>query len=258
MISLAVCIGCAHSMKLSIGWAVLLGLLLSPAAGVAYLYMLLSGDRKPWRAALVGFILALLLVFLFLAAVGTFSHPSTPTANVNTTGTDSASASVPAATSVAQSSNTVNAPEAPQQDSSKSALPSNDANGNGVTTYIITCNQDVSSVSDCTSFTSGYTTVYSVADVNSQTVMISLVPSSGATLSDYVMQPYAGNGGYCTVVDADNWTCHHPNGAVDGLKNGVPFPYATSEPATQYTNGITTFELSAAEWLQLPASFRQS
>ena len=75
--SLVASIVLARHQKFSIGWAVFFGLLFSPAAGVFYAYMALSGDRKPWRVGLIGFglALALFLAFIFLGALFTSSTP---------------------------------------------------------------------------------------------------------------------------------------------------------------------------------------
>jgi hypothetical protein len=126
-----------------------------------------------------------------------------------------------------------------------------------VLTYMVTCNQDVSTITDCTNLVPGYTTVHNKADVINQTVYISSVPSRNPKLTDYTYHSYEVADNDCSVANASTYTCHHSNGFVDGLSNGVPFPFSTKMPATSYTAGMTTFQFSETDWLQLPLAFRQ-
>lgn len=66
-------------MRKSVFWSVVLGILFSPGAGVFYGYMAISGDRKPWRVALIGtgicfsIIIILIMTLSFMTDNATYS-----------------------------------------------------------------------------------------------------------------------------------------------------------------------------------------
>jgi hypothetical protein len=83
-VSLLVCIVSAQKMRSSIGLAVLFGLLASPASGIIYAYMALSGERRPWRVALIGGALCIGSVSLLVVLLTGFKPSGvTPIADTN-------------------------------------------------------------------------------------------------------------------------------------------------------------------------------
>jgi hypothetical protein len=72
--SFIICISVANKLNLSKGWAIFLGLCLSPASGIGYIYMLLTEDREPWRVSIVAITLSLFIGFVFLLFTGYFNH----------------------------------------------------------------------------------------------------------------------------------------------------------------------------------------
>jgi hypothetical protein len=70
VVSLNICIEGARRMDLSVSWAVFWGVLFSPASGIAYLYMVYSGDRKLWRIVLATTGIYFLLGFIILGVLG--------------------------------------------------------------------------------------------------------------------------------------------------------------------------------------------
>jgi hypothetical protein len=70
LVSLNVCIEGARRMNLSVKWAIFWGILFTPASGLAYLYMFLSGDRKLWRVALMTIGIYIILASVVVAVLG--------------------------------------------------------------------------------------------------------------------------------------------------------------------------------------------
>lgn len=67
LISFLACILSASYMKTSLGWAIFIGLLFCPGAGIGYTYMALSGDRKTWHAIIVSLLLPLILALTIVS-----------------------------------------------------------------------------------------------------------------------------------------------------------------------------------------------
>lgn len=70
LISLGICIGVAEYRKMSLSSAILLGFFLSPAAGIGYIYILISDDRNPWRIVPITIGVSLLIILIVLVATG--------------------------------------------------------------------------------------------------------------------------------------------------------------------------------------------
>jgi hypothetical protein len=189
-----------------------------------------------------------------LAALGMFNQAPQSASTFNTNNVDVSIAAILAPTSTRQSSDTSGISQVSQQSPSTNSPTENTTNE--FTTYLVECGQRIDSISDCTKPYGGYSTFTSRIDLDTGTVyMTSPISPKDKTLTDYVLQPNP----YCKVINADSYTCNHPNGVVDGLNNGIPFPYYTYIPSvnTAYIPNITVFELSEAEWLQLPATLKQ-
>ena len=240
VISFLACIACARYAGVSIGWAVFWGLLFSPASGIAYVYMAVSGDRKPWRVALIGFVLAMVLVFLFLVAVGTFNQSSTPTTNANTTSTNAASVVAPTPISA-----TVPAPNA--NPSAPSVIPTS---GTDVV-YIVQCTGPSTSLTDCVDPKRSGEHHYFVNALSSQVVVTSPDDATYKQPLDIntAIAPYL-PGQSCHVVDIQNWSCPTVSGRY-GFHNGE---YIDTSPSYVQAGNLSILSVTRAQYFSISAS----
>ncbi len=79
----------ARRMKTSVGLAVLLGVLFSPAAGIIYGYMALSGDKNRWRAGLIGAAICIVLVAISAGILVAITNGATQSIGTQNSGPSS-------------------------------------------------------------------------------------------------------------------------------------------------------------------------